>query len=199
MITHTLLTATALLASAAIPALAQQHQHGQEQEAGMTGQPMMMQCMHAMMGMEGMEGMQGMQEMGGQMMGGGMMAMMHTQPAMLLQASEALALTPEQTEQLTALRDRAQPEHQRHMQAAMEAHQTAAAILEGDSPDLGAYAEALNEAADHMVMAHVAMTGTALEGRAILTPEQLDKLHEGMSHMPGMHGGTGGSGHGVHH
>jgi Spy/CpxP family protein refolding chaperone len=140
-----------------------------------------------------------MQEMGGQMMGGGMMAMMRTQPAMLLQASDALALTPEQTEQLTALRDRAQPEHQRHMQAAMEAHRTAAAILEGDSPDLGAYAEALNEAADHMVMAHVAMTRTALEGRAILTPEQLDKLHEGMSHMPGMHGGTGGSGHGVHH
>jgi Spy/CpxP family protein refolding chaperone len=85
------------------------------------------------------------------------------------------------------------------MQAAMEAHQAAAAILEGDSPDLSAYAEALNEAADHMVMAHVVMTRTALEGRAILTPEQLEKLHEGMPHMPGMHGGAGGSGHGGHH
>jgi Spy/CpxP family protein refolding chaperone len=193
------LTATALLVSAATPALAQQHQHGQEQESGTMGpQSMMMQCMSAMMGMEGMqgmmgmegmEGMEGMQDMGGKMMGRGMMGMMRTQPAMLLRASEALGLTPEQTEQLTALRDRAQPEHERHMQAAMQAHRTAAAILEGDGPDLSAYAAALNEAADHMVMAHVAMTRTALEGRAILTPEQLEKLeklHEGMS---GMHGG----------
>jgi uncharacterized membrane protein len=152
----------------------------------------MMQCMHAMMGMEGMEGMEGMQDMEGmqgEMMQGGMMRMMRTQPAMLLQASEALGLTPEQTEQLTALRDEAQPEHQRHMQAAMEAHQTAASLLETETPDLTAYATALNDAADHMVMAHVTMTRTALEARGLLTPEQLERLDEGMSHKPGMHGG----------
>jgi Spy/CpxP family protein refolding chaperone len=78
------------------------------------------------------------------------------------------------------------------MEAAMEAHRTAASILETETPDLTAYATALNQAADHMVMAHVTMTRTALEARDLLTPEQREQLDEGMSHGPGMHGGMHG-------
>jgi Spy/CpxP family protein refolding chaperone len=176
MITRSIYTATALLALTAAPALAQQHQHGQEQE----GRPGMMACpmmqMHGSMMMD--EGMMG------------MMQLMHAQPAMLLEASEALDLTSEQTQQLTALRDRARPEHEQHQEAAMAAHRSAAAALEGDAPDLDAYAAALGQASDHMVMAHVAMTRTAFEAREILTPEQREKLRETMTGMHNMGGGT---------
>lgn len=191
MITRTMLTATTVLALAATPALAQQHQHGQGHQEEGAGQ-----MMHPMSGMHQ------------QMMGGGMMGMMHGQPAMLLQASDALGLTPEQVEGLTALRDRARPEHQQHMQAAMAAHRTAATALEGDAPDLDGYEEALTEASQHMVMAHVAMARSAVEARGLLTAEQRTKLEEVMSTMDGSHGGMmqghpghGGSApdHGGHH
>jgi Spy/CpxP family protein refolding chaperone len=174
MITRSIYTATAVLALTAAPALAQEHQHGQEQE----GRPGMMACpmmqMHGSMMDEGMMGM---------------MQLMHAQPAMLLEAAEALDLTSEQTQQLTALRDRARPEHEQHQEAATAAHRAAAAALEGDAPDLDAYAAALGQASDHMVMGHVAMTRTALEARQILTPEQREKLQETMTGMHGMGGG----------
>lgn len=207
MSTHTMITAAVLMGALAVPAAAQEHQHGQmegQQSNMMMSCPMMQQMMQGMHGqMEGM-GMQGMQ---GQMMGSGMMGSMgamHAGPGMILRSSEALGLTPAQTEQLEALQERVRSGHQQHMKPAMAAHQTAAAALEGDAPDLDAYSAALNEAADHMVMAHVAMTRAALEAREVLTSEQRDKLGQLMGDMHGMHGGAAepgseGSGHAGHH
>lgn len=184
MSTHTMIAATALLALMVVPAGAQQHQHGQDEGTGMMSSCPMMQGMHGHMmgGMHGdtMQGMQGAMRDGGMM---GMMGPMHMGPAMLLQASDDLELTAEQTERLAALRDRSGPEHQEHMQSAMAACRTAAAALEGDSPDLEAYAVALNETADHMVMVHVAMARVALEAREILTAEQREKLRNMMGTM----------------
>lgn len=190
MSTHAMIAATVLMGALAVPAGAQQHQHPptQGQEPGMMMScPMMQQMMHGMHG-QGMGDMEGM-GMQGQMMGPGMMGAMSAGPAMILRSSEALALTPAQTEQLEALQERVRSEHQEHMQAAMAAHQNAAAALEADAADLDAYTSALNEAADHMVLAHVAMTRTALAAREILTPEQREKLGEVMGDMHRMHEG----------
>lgn len=205
MSTRTMIAAAVLVGAFAAPANAQQHQHGQmqgqeqgQEQGAMMSCPMMQQMMQGMhgQGMD-MEGMQG-------QMGPGMMGSMQAGPGMILRSAEALELTPDQTERLEALQERTHSEHQEHMQAAMAAHQEAAAALEGDAPDLEAYSAALGEAADHMVVAHVAMTRASLEARAILTPEQREKLGEIMGDMRGMHGGTmhggsGGSGHAGHH
>lgn len=218
MSTRTMIAAAVLMGALAAPATAQQHQHGQmqgQQESGsMMSCPMMQQMMQGMHGqtMEGMDGMHDMQGMQGQMMGQGMMGMMgamHRGPGMILQSSEALALTPDQTEQLETLQEQVRSEHQQHMQAAMAAHRQAATALEGDAPDLDAYRAALDEAADHMVTAHVAMTRAGLDAREALTPEQREKLAEVMGGMHGMQGGMmqhgktqsaeGGSGHAGHH
>lgn len=203
MSTRTTIAAAVLMGALAVPAGAQQHQHGQTegQEPGTMMSCPMMQGMHGQMMMEGME----MGDRQGQMMGSGMMRM-HGGPGMILMSSEALALTPAQTERLEALQERVRPEHQEHMQATMAAHQKAAAALEGDAADLDAYTAALNEAADHMVMAHVAMTRATLEAREILTPEQREQLGSVMGGMHGkmMQGGmtqdaAGGLGHDGHH
>lgn len=203
--TRTMMAATAVMALVAAPSGAQQHQHGQDDQdarAGMMESCPMMQGMHGhmMQGMdrEGMQGrmMQGMDREGmqGRMMGGGMMGMMgmmggamHTSPAMLLQASDELELTASQTADLERLKDEGQAEHMEHMQAACAAHGQATTALEGDAPDMDAYASALREAADHMVTGHVAMTRNALEARDLLTPEQREKLE-------GMHDGMGPGG-----
>lgn len=192
MSTRTMIAAAVLTGALAVPAGAQQHQHGQTEgrEPGMMMScPMMQQMMQGMHGqMEGMD----MQGMRGQMMGPGMMGgmdAMHGGPGMILRSSQALALTAAQTERLEALQERVRSEHQEHMQAAMAAHQEAAAALEGDAPDLDAYSAALNEAADHMVVAHVAMTRATLDAREILTPEQREKLGEAMGEMHEMHRG----------
>jgi len=198
MSARTMIATAALIGTLAVPAGAQQHQHGQAQgqEPGsMMACPMMQQMMQAMHGpmMGGMEGadMQGMrgQMMDSGMMGPGMMGAMHAGPGTILQSAEELALTDGQVERLEALQERTREEHQGHMQAMRGAHEAASAALEGDAPDLDAYATALNEAADLMVTAHVAMTRSALEARDVLTPEQRETLAGIMGDMHGMHGG----------
>lgn len=204
---RTMIAAAVLLGAIAAPANAQQHQHGQMegQEPGMMMScPMMQQMMQGMHGQ--MDGM-GMEGMEGQMMGSGMTGMMggmHASPAMILRSADDLALTPDQTRRLEALQEEVRSGHQSHMQAAMVAHRQAAAAVEGEALDLDAYRVALDEAADHMVAAHVAMTRASLDAREILTPEQREKLPNMMGGMHGMHGGTaeggqGGSGHAGHH
>jgi hypothetical protein len=70
--------------------------------------------------------------------------------------------------------------------------------------DLDAYQAALQQAADQMVQAHVAMARSGLDARATLQPDQRTKLDEmvpaGSAACPmtgsgGMMGGTGVGGH----
>lgn len=117
--------------------------------------------------------------MGGGMMGPGMMNMMGQGmgmmttggpgPTMILRMGDALNLTEEQRTQLEAIQTEYSDSVQGLMNRAMEAHQNAAAALEGDSPDFDAYEEALREGADQMVEAHVAMARVAAEAREVLT------------------------------
>ena len=152
------------------------------------------------MGMGGMMQMMGQGMMGGGMMGPEMMSMMGQGmgmmttggpgPAMILRMGDALNLTEEQRSQLEAIQAEYSDAVEPLVAGAREAHQSAAAALEGDSPDFEAYERALREGADRMVQAHVAMARAAAEARDVLTEEQRQGLQGGMQMMQGMMGGN---------
>lgn len=132
------------------------------------------------------------------MMGGGEMEMGMTMmsgmlsPAMILRASEGLALTAEQITRLEAMRTQSTEAIQPHMQQAMTAHQRALQALQGDSPDLSAYESAVREAANHMGLMHVAAARAGVEARAVLTTDQRARLTHAMTMMRRMMGGGSG-------
>lgn len=163
---------TALIALlAAGPAGAQEHHDPQQagQQPGHTGQ----------MGMQGVMGMMG--SMG-----------MHGGPDMVLRMAKPLGLTDAQVERLQGIRDAAREAMQQHMQQAMQAGKAAGELLGGASPDLDAYQARLREAADHGVLADVAMARATVQVRQILTPEQRGMLETGMRMMQHMmQGGSG--------
>ena len=113
-------------------------------------------------------------------------------PAMILSMGEALNLTDDQRAQLEAIQAEYAEAAQPHMPRLMAAHEDVRAALEGDSPDFGAYEHALQEGADLMVQAHVAMARAAEEARNVLTDQQVEQLGSGMPMMYGMmgHGGS---------
>ncbi len=199
-------TPLALAALAAAPLGAQQTgtMHGAGHE-GMMGQGTMQMC--SMMGGREMMGAQGMMDGHEGMMSGGTMAGHHgmaaggmggMDPAMMgagaLFGGVDLALTPDQQTRLDDLVAKARQERLTHMQAAMSVQADAAGALVGSEPDMGAYERALQEAATHMVQAHMAVAKASVEARALLTPEQLAKLPEGAQLMNTMMCGMMGSG-----
>lgn len=165
--------AAALMVS---PAGAQQHSHVQTADSaqGMMGmmqaQPGMMQG-HCGMSPGGM--MRSM--MGEGMMQGGMMGMAGG-PGMILSLEETLGLTEDQVETLQTMKESADSGVQEHMMQGMEARQAATEILQAESPDLGTYEERLQEAANHMVLAHTVMARADLQAREELIEEQRQKL-----------------------
>jgi len=189
---------------------------------GMTGGPAGMQRHAPMMRaghMMGAQGAGGWSGMAGGMMGGygamggyGMMGAtegMASLPAGLLAAAEQLGLSADQKTRLESIATTARENGVSQMQAARQARQQAAQALNGNAPDLDAYAKALHTASDHMVQAQVAMAKASLDARAVLTPEQRTRLQNGMAlagemacGMAGyggaMHGGSAsGNGHGL--
>jgi hypothetical protein len=187
-------TPLALLAFAAAPAGAQEMgtMHGSGSDGTMMGQSTMQMCpmgSGAMTGQQGMAGggMAGMAGHQGMMAGGGMAGM---NPAMggaaVLFGGVDLGLSADQQTELDALVTKAREEHQAHMQAAMAVQSGAAEALAGADPDLQAYERSLQEAATHMVQAHVAVAGASVDARALLTPGQLAKLPEGAQLMNAM-------------
>ena len=128
---------------------------------------------------------------------GGMMQMMPG-PMIILQLREPLGLTQTQVQRIEAIRDRAQREHEPHMQAAMQTMREADSLLDMPSRDLSRYEAKLKDAANHHVQAHLAMTRGWLEAREVLTPEQRSNLQFGLKvmrqmmreRMPGMMGAT---------
>jgi hypothetical protein len=182
---RTLCLVVGALALIATPGMAQQHQHGQERPAQAGG----------------MAGMQG----------GMMMQMMHEHgvvPAIILGASQVLNLTEAQVSELGAIQQRAKEEHDRHMAARGEARNRARQLMTADEVALDQYQAALQEAADHQVLGHLAMTRSAVEARAVLNAEQKQRLDDALalmhSLMPsqgmgGGMGGMGGSGGGMNH
>ena len=175
-----LLVASGLAAQGQQPSDSQSGMMGPGTGMGQMGMGQMMQ----MMG-EGMMG-SGMMQMMGQ--GMGMMATGGPGPAMILRMGDTLELTPQQRTRLEAIQSEYSDSVQPGMAAMMETHRTASAALQGDSPDFGAYEEALQEGAGRMVQAHVAMARAAAEARNVLTQEQREGLEDSMQMMRGMMG-----------
>lgn len=95
-------------------------------------------------------------------------------PAVLLEQGEALGLSAEQVSRLEAIRDATDVSAQ--MQTVRAAHMRAAELLQADAPDLDEYEDALEEATEEIVAAHMAMVRANLEARQVLTAEQRTKL-----------------------
>lgn len=167
---------------------AQQHEHGtpdQDPDAAM-GMSGMMQMMGQGMMAPGMMRMMG--------QGMGMMATGGPSAATMLRMGEALRLTDEQKSRLQAIQEQYSESTRMPMQQVMQAHQQAAAALQGESPDFEAYEDALREGAARMVDAHVAMARAAVEAKAVLTDEQRSQLRNLAQMMRGMMMGGGQSG-----
>ena len=173
-----------LAASGLSAQMGQMHEQRSDTMPGMMGQRMMMGGMSG----QGMMGPEMMQMMG---QGMGMMATGGPGPAMILRMSDALELTDDQVSRLSEIRDEFSDNRQQHMSVAMAAHQKAAQALEGDSPDFGAYEEALSEAASHMVQAHVTMAQASVQARGVLSQDQRQQLQQGMHMMREMMGEPG--------
>jgi len=160
----------------------------------LTGTPVAAQTKpmeHGGGGMMGAHGMMGSQDM---MAAQGMMQDMAPGAGAFLAAADPLGLTPDQRKSLEALRTTAQATRMAHMQAAMAARRSASEALSGDSPDLKAYGQALQAAADEMVQAQVAMARARIDARAVLTPDQRATVESGMALMGAMRGGMMDSG-----
>jgi Spy/CpxP family protein refolding chaperone len=145
----------------------------------------------------------------GMMQHGMDMAMMHARPGpgMLLRLEDSLGLSQEQVDRLTAMREEAHTAMKEHMEAARDARTRAHEIMTGESPDLDAFRQALQEAASHTVEAQTAMARVHMEAGEVLTDDQretlrsitgaMEELHQDGSGHPsgeGMHrGGSGGA------
>lgn len=189
------------MALATVPASAQMtHEHGGEEGPPEDTQAMM--CHQMMggemgdmgMGMDGHDMMNGQSMMGDPgMMSGGMgvgmiMRSMTGMPGMgmtlgsepdasvILGAAEELGLDELQIERLEAIRERSLEIHGAHMEASVGAREEASVILGADVLDLDEYEQALWEAAQHMVTAHLGLVRLSFEARDLLSPEQVERL-----------------------
>ncbi len=118
------------------------------------------------------------------------MEMMGGPPAMmLLMHREQLALTADQVTRLETIRDGMQSSMSTHMEPIRAAHARAAELLRADAPDFDEYEDALEDAAEHMVAAHVAMVRMNVEAGQVLTAEQRAQLQT-LQPMGAMHGDT---------
>ena len=164
----------------AFPLAASAQQHGQ---------------MHQQRGMQ--------QGMGMPMMGGmhGMM-MARPGPGMLLRLERTLELTDQQVQELEGMHAEAHEAMKMHREAAREARRRAHEAMMGESADLDAFQDALEEAAQHNVQAMVAMARVHAQAAGVLTDEQTMKLHTLMQAMQEMREGRGmegpGMGEGMH-
>lgn len=157
-----------------------------DQGTGM-GMGMGMGMMGAGGGMMGAEGMSGMGMMQGQGMHGGAMGM--STVGRILGMTDELDLAPAQVQRLEALRESTMGEADAHMQAAMEAHRAAQALLEADAPDIKGYEETLRDAAGQRVLALVARAEVRIQAFDVLTPEQRAVARETLAGWCAMMGG----------
>ncbi len=145
-------------------------------DGGMMGMPMM--------GM-GYRGMVRPGRMGGAGMGM-MLAYGLPSPGVILGMQDDLGLTDAQVSQLESLRTNVRETLRADLTSARQARQEAASMLESKTPDLQAYEQKLQEAATDQVHAQVAVANASVEARGILTPEQSQKVQDGISMLHGM-------------
>ncbi|HSJ14230.1 MAG TPA: Spy/CpxP family protein refolding chaperone [Longimicrobiales bacterium] len=102
-------------------------------------------------------------------------AMDHTRTAHMLWEhgdEMGLALTEDQKTKMNQLAVAAKSTCETHLQAAHAAHAAALTALEQN--DLDEYEDKLEDAAEHMIQAHVPVISSGIEAKALLTKEQRD-------------------------
>ena len=125
----------------------------------------------------GHQGMQHGQPAAGPGMAGMMAGMDHTRTAHMLAEhgdEMGLALTEAQKTQMMELATSAKASCETHLKAAHTEHAAAQAALQGG--DLDAYEDKLEDAAEHVIQAHVPVIRSGIEAKALLTDEQRAKL-----------------------
>jgi protein CpxP len=145
------------------------------------------------MGAGATEGMRG-----GDRMGPGDRMMGHEGPllTMMLTHSQDLGLSPEQEQKLRALRTAFAKEAVRRTAEIRVAQIDLEALLEQERWDLAQIEPTVKQVAALEGDLRVARIKTLAAGRALLTPQQLEKLKQVGHHMRSM-GGPGGMGHGM--
>jgi Spy/CpxP family protein refolding chaperone len=108
--------------------------------------------------------------MGGMMEG--MMREMALSPEHLLARTSALALTADQEQRLTVIRDAARAAHDAAMRTAMHHLQELADVMRAPAPDTTAVERHFDGAHAAMGQAHLAMLRSAALARAVLTDAQ---------------------------
>lgn len=97
-------------------------------------------------------------------------------PKMLMQHTEMLKLSAEQTAALEKLQAAHKAECEEHMVGVKAAEAAAAKLLDEATVDLQKYEASLREAAELKVKCRVGMVATGQQAKALLTPEQLEHL-----------------------
>lgn len=125
---------------------------------------------------------------------GMMMAYGLPSPGVILGMQDDLGLTDAQVSQLESVQTNVQETLRADLTSAREAREQAVSILQSSNPDLSAYQQKLQQAATDQVDAQVALANASVEARGLLTPEQLQKVQDGISLLHGMfQGGRVGS------
>lgn len=139
----------------------------------------------------------------GEMMGGGRMEhgehmMSHEGPllTMMLRHSQDLGLTPEQEKKLRDLRTEFEKESVRRTAEVRVAQIELESLLEQEQWNLAQIEPKVKQIAALQGDLRVARIKTLAAGRALLTPQQLEKLKQVGHRMRSM-GGPGGMGHGM--
>jgi Spy/CpxP family protein refolding chaperone len=199
-----MLLVTALTVALVLPASAQMM--GQMQQGGQQGGQM--GGMGGMMGQGGMMG--GMGGMGGGMMGGMMgqggmregregRMMSHEGPliTIMLEHSQDLGLNPEQEKKLRDLRTEFSKESVRRTADIRVAQIELNALLEQDQWDVAKIEPKVKQLATLQGDLRLARIKTLAAGRAVLTPQQVEKLKQVGHQMRGMMMRQGGMGPGM--
>lgn len=180
-----LVAIVALLCAA--PSAAQQPAQRDTTRHGMMGHQMPVQGtgQHQMMQGHGMPGgMAHDSAMGcGMMSGGGMMAVMASEPAHLLEMKAELGLTADQERRITTIRDAARTGHDAAMQSGELHARELAQAMQAAAPDSVALRTHFEGAHAAMGRAHLDMLLAAAQARAVLTDaqrRQVDGRHAAM-------------------
>lgn len=180
-----LVAIVALLCAA--PSVAQQPAPRDTTRHGMMGHQMPAQGMGQHQAMQGGTmpgGMAHDSAMGcGMMSGGGMMAVMASEPAHLLAMKAELRLTADQERRITAIRDAARPGHDAATQSGELHARELAQAMQAAAPDTVALRTHFEGAHAAMGRAHLDMLLAAAQARAVLTDaqrRQVDGMHAAM-------------------
>ena len=144
----------------------------QEPEAAPQPQPRRMRLHEPGTGVEGGPALQQRVRMGGAELPG----MWAFAPQVLIQRKDLLDLTEQQLSRLEQLGEDVKGAHEQAMQQAQASHDALREAWQADQPDADVVRRYAQQAMEARQAAHLAMVGSAAQAKALLTPEQRDRM-----------------------